>query len=509
MPPRVWIAFLWATCAAAQSIQGTVVNAATGGGIPGVHVELLWSGEPAYDTTTDARGRFAFELVKAGAYTASYTADGYEWVGPLSTPPEPRLYRPTTGNTVEIVAHLMPMGHISGRVLDASGKPVPKAVVEVHGPGIGMDFPADDQGRFDFHKLGFPGNYILSAIPPAGFAAPEHMPNDDRVLAWTRTWYPGVTDPGGAAAIFLSAGGSVENLDLKLKPVPAHTIRGVLLQPDGKPTADVEVTLSSAKGMLRAKTADDGAFRFLAPDGDWRLAAEAQASFLNAKLRASQFVTVAGRDREGVKLQLDAPIAVTLRSVAETSPDTPAPKFLPRPATLAVVDASGLPLMGDRIFARPQPEGGFELGAVYPRSYEVGGPSPPGYYLASVRLGANAMPGRTVELTAGAVVTLVYRADGAKLRGQVENCAGGGVLLVPQDPSRRHFEENGRTACDASGRYEVGSIRPGAYYVIAVAKAQSNFFWAAEWEDGMASQATGVTLHANETVSLDLRAVQP
>jgi hypothetical protein len=506
MPSRAWFAFLWATCAAAQSIQGTVLNAATGSGIPGVQVELLWSGEPAYNSTTDAQGRFVFDHVKEGAYTASYTAEGYEWVGPLRTPPEPRLYRATAGNTVEIVAHMMPMGHLSGRVLDPAGKPVPKAVVEVHGPGIQMNLPADEQGRFDFHKLGFPGTYTLSAIPPAGFPAPEHMPDDDRVLAWTRTFYPGVTDPGGAATIFLSPGGSVDNLDLKLKAVPAHAVRGVLLQPGGKPAADVEVTLSSAKGLFKAKTFADGAFEFLAADGDWRLSAEAQASFLNAKLRASQFVTIAGRDRE-VKLSLDPPITVTLRAVAETSPGTPAPKFLPRPAMLAAVDASGLALLGDRVLAQPQAEGSFALSGVYPRSYEVGGIAPPGYYFDSVRLGGTALPGRVVELTAGAVVTLVYRADGATLRGQVENCGGGGVLLMPRDTSRRYFDENGRASCDASGRYEFLAVRPGSYYVLAVAKTESNFLWAAEWEDAMTNQATGVTLHANETVSLDLRAV--
>jgi hypothetical protein len=492
MPTRAWFVFLWAACAAAQGIHGTVVNAATGSGIPGVNVELLWSGEPAYNTTTDGQGRFVFEHVKEGAYTAGYTAEGYEWVGPLSSPPEPRLYRATASNTVEIVAHLMPMGHLSGRVLDPGGKPVPKAVVEVQGPGIQMNLPADEQGRFDFHKLGFPGAYTISAVPPPDFPPPERIPDDDRTFAWTRTSYPGT--------VFLSPGGNVENVDLRLKAVPAHELRGVLVRPDGKPAAGIEVMASSSKGVFKAKTAEDGAFHLLVPDGDWRLAAQ------SAKLRATQFVNMTGRDRE-VKLPLDAPISVTVRAVAETSPDKPAPKFLPRPATLATADASGLALNGDRVFARPQPEGGFELGDVYPRAYKVSGISPPGYYLDAVRLGETSVPGRVVEFSAGAVVTLVYRADGATLRGQVENCAGGGVLLASQDPSQRHFDETGRTACDADGRYEVRAVRPGAYYVVAVAKAQSNFFWAAEWDDAMVREASSITLRPNETVALDLRAV--
>jgi hypothetical protein len=380
-------------------------------------------------------------------------------------------------------------------------------VDEVQGPGIQMNFSADAEGRFEFHKLSFPGAYTISAIPPAGFPAPERVPDDDRDLAWTRTWYPGATDAAGAGKVLLTPGASVDNLELKLKAAPAHAIRGVLLQPDGKPAAGIEVTLSSGKGAFKAKAGEDGAFRFLAADGDWRLSAEAQASFLNAKLRASRFVTVAGRDREGVKLQLDAPIAVTLRAVAETPPDAPAPRFGPRMVMLAAVDGTGMGLMGDRVLARPKGDGTFELDPVYPRPYRVGAIAPAGYYLDSVRLGEIAVPSRVVEFTAGAVVTLAYKSDGATLRGKVEECGGGGVLLVSQDPSRRSQEDIARGSCDAAGRYELTAIRPGAYYVVALAKDTSTFFWAEDWQDAMVNQATSITLRPNETTVLDLRAV--
>jgi hypothetical protein len=503
---RICLPLLCAACGMAQSIQGTVVNSVTGSGIPNVKVELMWSGDFAYAATTDNQGRFVFEHVQEGAYTVSYTAEGYEWIGLFSNPPEPRLYRATAGKTVEIVSRLMPMGHVSGRVLDPSGKPVPKAVVEVQGPGIQMGLQADAEGRFDFRKITFPGAYTISAIPPSGFAAPDRVPDDDRIFAWTRTWYPGVTDPGGAGKVVLTAGGSVENLDLKLKTAPGHSIRGILIQPGGKPVADIEVMLSSAKGLFKAKTAEDGAFQFLAPDGDWRLSAEAQPSFLNAKLRANQFVTVAGRDRE-VKLSLDPPIAITLRAVPETPAGTPVPKFIPRTVMLAAVDSTGLALSGDRVLAQPQPDGSFELAGVYPRSYAVGAVAPAGYYLDSVRVGESALPGHVVDLTAGAVVTLVYKADGATLRGKVEDCGGGGVLLVPQDASRRSPEDIARVSC-ASGRYEFTAIRPGGYYVLALAKDPSAYFWAEDWRDAMMNQAAGITLRPNETSALDLRAVQ-
>jgi hypothetical protein len=508
MPQRLWLAILCTACAAAQTVRGTVVNAVTGSGIAGVKVDLIWSGEPAYNTTADAQGRFLFEHVQAGAYTVQYSAEGYEWIGLFSRPAEPRIYRAAAEKPVEIVARMMPMGSLSGRVVDSAGKPVPKAPVEVIGPGIQMGFSADAEGRFDFHRLTFPGAYTISAIPPPGFHAPAPAPDDDRVLAWTRTWYPGVTDPAGAGKIVLSAGASLDHIEIKLRAAPAHAIRGHLLNPDGTAAPDTALMLSSFKGAFQAKSSTDGTFEFMAVDGDWRLSSEAPADSLTSKPRASQFVTVAGRDREGVKLQLDAPISVSLHAVAETEPNTLAPKFTPRPMTLVTVDRTGMGMIGDRVLARPEPDGTFSLtGGVYPRSYEISAGEPAGYYLASVRLGETPVPGRAIDVSDGAVITLVYRADGGTVRGMVENCANGGVVLVAQDRVARRFEDVRQAECDTSDRYEFTAVRPGAYSILGLARDPSDFLWIPRWDDALAGQAAGVTVRANETLSLDLRAV--
>jgi hypothetical protein len=62
---------------AAQTVDGHVVNAVTGVDIPGVHVNLLQSGEVAYSATTDSHGHFRIEAVNAGVYTATYAARGF------------------------------------------------------------------------------------------------------------------------------------------------------------------------------------------------------------------------------------------------------------------------------------------------------------------------------------------------------------------------------------------------------------------------------------------------
>jgi hypothetical protein len=392
------------------------------------------------------------------------------------------------------------MGRLSGRVVDPSGKPVPKAVVEVAGPGIQMNFPADAEGRFDFHKLAFPGAYTVSAVPPSDFHPPAREPDDDRTLAWTRTWYPGVTDAEGAGRIVLSVGGSFDNLELKLRAVVAHAVRGRLINPDGTPAPQVDVSLGGPKGLWKIRSADDGSFEFAAAaDGDWRLSSQ------NAALRANLAIAVAGRDREGVKLQLEAPIPVRIRAVAETPRDTPVPKFAPRPVMLM----GGRGFLGQRVVARSNPDGTFQSDAVYPGMYEIGGRDPSGYYLDSVRLGETPVAGRVVDLSAGAVVTLVYKADGGAVRGRAENCAGGGVLLAPQDAAARGEFDIRRVECDETGRYEFASVRPGAYYTVAVPREPSTYFWVSEWNDALIARAASVTVKPNEPVTLDLRAVQP
>lgn len=74
----ILIAFLLAAVAfAAQTVDGHVVNSVTGTDIPGVAVNLVQAGKVAYSAITDSQGHFRIEVVKAGAYTANYTARGF------------------------------------------------------------------------------------------------------------------------------------------------------------------------------------------------------------------------------------------------------------------------------------------------------------------------------------------------------------------------------------------------------------------------------------------------
>ncbi len=498
---------LFATCAAAQIVEGTVVDSAAGSAIAGVTVQLFQDGYPWYTTTSDAHGHFLFDHVQNGVYTANYTSPDYEWDDMFRQPGGPQWITVTAGNLVKIEGHMMPMGHLMGRVLDAEGRPVAKAQVQVIGPGMQMILPTGADGRFDIHKFTFPGAYAVSAVPPEGFKPPAADAESGAARAWTRTYYPGVAEPEAAAKILLLPGGDVRDIELKLLAAAANPVRGVILNPEGKPAAKVEVALMGRAGALRATSAADGAFEFPAVvNGPWYLGAEADAGAV--KLRAQQSIEMAGRPREGLKAQLHAPFKVSGKVVM----DTPKGMTPPRGRPVDLTPASRPREFGfgrmDLLFRTPDDHGDFMLQPVYPDTYAISALSPPGYYLDAIRVGGAELASPEVEIASGPVsIEVMFKSNGGSVRGMVENCAGGGVVLVPQNAAMRWPNWIREERCDAAGRYEIAAVRPGDYYLLGIAKGPSTVFWNPEWNESLLPQAAKVTVRASEASSADLRAI--
>src|SRR5260370_37017595 len=85
-------------CAVAQTVKGSVFDAATGAGVGGVKVELLKGATPFYETTTDGGGRFFIDNVREGDYAARYQSPDY-WL--TAGPSDYRLFHVATGTPVE------------------------------------------------------------------------------------------------------------------------------------------------------------------------------------------------------------------------------------------------------------------------------------------------------------------------------------------------------------------------------------------------------------------------
>jgi len=80
-------------------------------------------------------------------------------------------------------------------------------------------------------------------------------------------------------------------------------------------------------------------------------------------------------------------------------------------------------------------------------------PPPLPYYLDAVRVGETDLGGQEVDLSSAVSATVVYKANGGTVRGTVEKCASGPVLLVRQETTRRRLGFLRAAQCDTNDRY--------------------------------------------------------
>jgi hypothetical protein len=491
----------------AQTVVGSVVNSVTGVGVAGVKVQILQTGNTVYSATTDAEGHFRIEGVKDGSYTASYSSPDF-W-DQSETPWREREarhpFQVTAGKAVKLEVHLSPLARITGRVIDGRGEAVPNARLELTRSGTTQVSSTDANGKFDLHVLPFLGAYTLSVVPPPGLNRPDLGPDDDRTLGWARTYYPGVAVPEAASKIVLRLGSELSNIEIKLQAAHAHAVRGVLLNPDGAPVPKVAIILGedAFTPVHRVESKPDGTFEFPAVmDGEWHYSAEVESG--GVKLRVAQWMEMAGHELEVVKLRLSAPFTVRGTVVMET----PTGWMAPKPSSVSLSRRLRGSLLDLPVVARVNADNSFSLEHVYPGIYRLDAPTPPAYYLDAVRLGEAELAAPEVELSSGAVpITLVYKTNGGTVRGAVEKCSSGEVLLVPQDPAMRWPGSDRRVRCDSNDRYEIAAVRPGEYYALAFSGDGSSLFWQPKFDDQLLNQASRITVRAGEASSAALRAI--
>jgi hypothetical protein len=530
---------LAAAAFAAQTVDGHVVNSVTGIDIPGVTVNLIQAGEVAYSTTTDSQGHFRIEAVKAGAYTASYLARGF-WPIPNLFVDEDferecgrcflverggQPFQVTAGgDPVRLEVKVAPMGKISGRVLDYLEEPVPNASVQLHWgeswfckmpscSGISRQTKTNEKGEYSVTDLDVPGAWLLSAIAPSSWKPPESR--DGQRLDWAQTFYPGVTDPQLAVRVMVRTGGEISNLDIKLAAVPVHRIRGVVLDVSGNRVPKATVTLGKGIGSpaLIRNTRGDGTFEFeTVAEGEWRISTKVDQGG-GPKLWAAQWVQLKAHDLENLELRPAAPFAIQGKIVMEV----PEGALAPDPPSVILAFTAGAAGLADRpadafLTGIPDAKGDFQIRSVYPGPYQIlTGPSPPQYYLDSIRIGGHDALESGVEILPGAQpLTVAYKLGGGTVRGTVEKCAGGTVRLLPHDKAMRRQGFVLFAPCDSNDRYAIAAVRPGDYYALVIA-GDSPIPWYATMldDDGLVDNAGTVTVRAGENSSADLRAIKP
>jgi Carboxypeptidase regulatory-like domain len=156
-------------------------------------------------------------------------------------------------------------GRVSGRVLDAEGRPLSDSYVmlrsaeaEKRYSGFSDGGAADDEGRYEIRQVP-PGQYKLSVY----FNGPRGKP----LKSFPTFYYPGVLSADQAGVIAVGESAKVENVDFRLPTPPERTIEGVVLWPDGKPAPGAQLTCYIHDGGALIKVDEQGHFSFKTYEG--------------------------------------------------------------------------------------------------------------------------------------------------------------------------------------------------------------------------------------------------
>jgi hypothetical protein len=161
---------------------------------------------------------------------------------------------------------------ISGRVLDAEGRPVPDVfVTALHNgrvPGRTFSFVSarlrgmtNDRGEYRLDGL-YAGEFFLIALPHNAAHDERGTP---RRTGFGNTFYPGVATFAEARSVRV-APGLTPTADIRLLPAPVRTISGTVIGSNGRPVAGGVLGFTHGDGFFGLDTrvvriAQDGTFR--------------------------------------------------------------------------------------------------------------------------------------------------------------------------------------------------------------------------------------------------------
>lgn len=480
-----------------QDIEGTVVDSVTALPIAGAKVTIEADGKPVYQATTDDQGAFQIRSVKAGAYTASFTKPEFL----PSTQERSKLRFEIRSDSVHLQGRLTPRSRVAGRVFDAGGRPVSGAEVLLDGSLIGQTATSDEEGNFQFRAA--PGSYVLSARAPSTLRPPAAGSGER--LGWAHTYYPGVLDRLAAVKISVRAGLDMRGQDIGLRATHLVRVRGNVFDDNGDSVPRVALqaarTDETLSDEVQTVSEEDGSFEFASlPEGQWRVFAETHLG--NVRLRASVVVEVAGHDLDRLNLRLMAPFAITgsvmLPRTEGAKPEAKVVGIFLQPL---VAGSEGFSQ------AKTDSNGNFRIDNVYPGKYKIVAVSPgPPYFLNSVRMGNREVLGQYVDLLSGTLpVEIKFESEGGGVRGTVQDCENGTVVLAPQDGAFQQAQFVQTTRCGDQGRFEIANVRPGDYYAFAFDQWPGAAELLSGLDQSVVNTAVRVRVERGMSVNVDLR----
>lgn len=479
-------------------------------------------------TLADADGRYAFPMLVPGRYfiRAEPPLFGARYVGAAYTgtaSPNMIMTLKSGEERTSIDIALQRAYAITGRVVDVDGEPAARVHVvtrPVDGNANGRRGPGretDDLGRFRIFGLP-PGRYTVCSE----FISTGSMHTRSELEQPVTTCYPSAGSSVEGRPVEVKSA-DVDGIEIRLLRTRTFTIRGIVLDSNGKPAENAQVDLekriaggSSSSGISGRP---DGRFvmRNITP-GDYVINARIGGPYRPAERRelevASVPITVGSADVD-VVVTMSRTITVPGRIVFEgtTTPPPRDPGYGPMIVFAKVPD--GVERSSVRTSTTVDEGMTFQLPDMFgPRVLDVVN-VPSGWVLKSITYRGKDVTDAVVDLQAGGevgTIEVVMHNRGAVVAGRVVDDGGkpvrARVVMIPAERVRWLGLYGPVTALSSAtaGTYAFRPQRAGDYAIVAIDQAEpipserNRAFFERILKSGQT-----ITLAENERRAVDLR----
>lgn len=495
-------------------VSGTVVNSVTGEPIGRALVRI--NGFPQRTSFSDAEGHFEIDGLAAGRVNITVQKPGY--VNEQDAPARSPTWVDIGSNTGAVVLKLVPQGAIYGRTTDGSGQPIEHVPVRLternlregrkHWEQRGMT-ETDEDGRFRFPNL-LPGTYYL-ATGPSNVGTQLLAADEKPKTGFPPIYYPGVPDLSSASPIQLNAGQQAE-ADFSLTAVPVYQLSGIVsgYLPEQGVGVQVfnqsgdEVSLSTSFNMESGIVHIDNV-----PAGSYIVKATARTA--TQVLQAETRVNVTSNS-ESLRLALGPAISIPIvvrmesRSTSNLSAAGGNPNQDRPPVSVRLISNETTSAEWDSSFVQHAPgRDNMVLQSVDSGTYSVDVIPQAPWYVQSATYGQTNVLYDDLSVTTGGPsypMEIVLRDDAASVSGSVKTSDGSAsqatIIVAPQPVSRI----TPKMAPAFSASFNLSGLAPGEYLVFAFDHVEGMEYSNPDVLQGYASQATHVTLSANQNAQV-------
>jgi hypothetical protein len=511
----------------AANVQGEVRNAIDGSPVERAHVSLQRfnnGGMDRYGALTNAEGKFTIPNIPAGNYNIMMDRVGFlDMNGPAA-----KNLKLSAGEKKDALKlKLTPTGTITGRVLDADGRPVEFVQVTAEsGNRTERSGVTDDRGVYRIGGLR-PGKYRVKAAPQEIPVPPEIRTDTTVEVHYSATYHPNALEAKSATRVLVGAATDVPGIDIHMVRTPILHISGkVAGMPAGAQNVGVSLRQSGFQGGGNgAPVRPDGSFEIWRPNpGKYII----QATHFTSGIQLTSApveLEIGDSDIDNIALQLMAPedIHGQVDFLDEDARNPPQPPQPPQPPA----QAGGQTGPGSRPQPQPPPrrislrntdgsqqtppavigdDGSFTLLRVQPGKYRVL-ISGSRVYVKSIQLGQTGMDGAVLDVrngSGGASLSLRVASATGVVQGTVTDEKGpvAGARVALGDEAERTSAMFAMAKED--GSYTLTGVAPGKYKILVVDDADLGAISQGNNED-FEEIAESIEVADHQTVNKDLK----